>query len=1036
MQSLSVSTNGAQVGSSNGVCTSHLYVESALHDCPTAIPQINWEGNTADFIHALVTGLNKYGDCGDTPAIARVLREVADKQGDDVKVHAEKLITEMISGDTSENDDEICGCQRIRPLGGGGNGMVWLAWQPGTEREVAIKLLRPEKADKPERVRRFREEPRAQAKLSAVNAHVTQVFQVCEYNELPAIVMQYVAGGSLEAYLSKHGMPSAHVACDWLAQIANALDAAHTLSEPLYHRDVKPENILVRLGDDGQPDHLYLTDFGLALSDDPTKPRETMQGEKVGTREYIAPEQFASDYYHHGISAATDVYALAIMAYELLTGVLPFTGDDDEILAGHRSLPLPEHPSLAPFVLDALREGAAKDPTKRPESATAFVNNLRDALAGKAPAAIEHYLTDTLENHIQRVMPEEVFDALKEAYVRLAGETKKQRTPKKRPPKTKKHLTGKGLGFGIKKKNVTAPPPLELSGELHAPHEQGHYGEPEYTPDIRERVRTLKRVVMLGAPGAGKTFTLARLALDYAKAYYNDPNTPIPIFVPLSTYDTDEDFADFVARRMDGLAYGEMNAVWLLDALNEMPRDKGQLKHVLAFVNGLVKADTPFVLTCRVRDYEEDLRAVPELHRVDLQDLNPQQIHSILMHYIVDTDAVAQIWAGVMYGMDGETNLLEAWDAWDGSVNTFWQRPERTWDDNRTKRAHNYARDHIYTDPRKLMLLCRSPFTLVRLLVPGLVEAVEYADENSEDLTAVLQEVLPNNRAALFGAVIDSMLAAEGERKGWTKDDEDAIKSALEFTASALQATQQRTEMSLPDLLSAEKAPADLHDRLKMGRDAGLVTVTDTAVRFNHQLYQEYFATSRLRGLLADYDARYPDWEQGEPLPPRDERLVELFPQWWNPEGWRVTVALLGELEGVEGTGRVARWLASYTPSIAVEILIEENNDGLTLAQVLAQTPILKQTLIAGATARLDEENPVGRAAAYRVLGPPDIDADNREGIGLREDGLPDIQWGDEIAADTYTIGGDTDVWEPFDEREIKIDAPYALSTYLVTYRP
>jgi formylglycine-generating enzyme required for sulfatase activity/serine/threonine protein kinase len=970
------------------------FITDALQGCK-AENGIVYDGTPIDFTSQLVIGLHRYGVCdrGDF-AVVMLLRAILKRYGSDKAERGNALIAayeglfgtgqrESSPKSTLQAGDLVCGCTLVRRLGKGGNGEVWLADQPinaTTVRPVAIKLLLAKWRQDDTRLTRFREEPAAQMQLER-NPHVTPIYLTCEHDGLPAIVSRYVAGGALDSYTRGKAF-ALDTVIGWLAQVAAALDAAHTLPKPLIHRDVKPENILVELGTDGLPSHLYLTDFGLAFSDNDDSPRMTADGDKVGTSGYLAPEQFLTRVREeHGITPQTDIYALAIMAYELLTGDLPFTGEKHQVLTKHETLPLPEHPALSPALLSVLRQGAAKAPDQRPSSASAFVRALRAVWEGKAPEVVAHYLNVTLKAHIESTGSVKDIGVLQAAYGERTAQVRQQSTPHVMPVDPNDPLSNPvlaaddefALDFSFDD-DPADPPPMALEGKVYRPHGSDGYTEPTTTTNIRERLRDLKRVVLLGEPGAGKTFTLARLALDYRDAY---PQTAIvPLFVPLSKYDSDEPFEAFADRWLAGLAYREHSVIWLLDALNEMSDAHGQSKRLMTFIRGLVAADVPFVLTCRVRNYEESLRDVPDLHRVDLQDLNPQQIFDILAHYI-GTDYAESVWAGVMYGLRGQTDLRQAWEAWTGGVDAFWERPTSTYfqdeqgEYDAVKSSHLRARDHIHTDPRKLMLLCRSPFTLVRLLIPGIRAAAEHARARGVDVIPLLAKVLPNNRAKLFEQVIDRTLNAEKTRKAWSDGHIAAIKGALERAAAALQATEQRTEMAIP---AADRA------LLTDARDAGLLTLTDTTLRFNHQLYQEYFATKRLRDLLDDYDRRHPNWEAGEPLPLRDERLEEIFPDWWEPAGWAVTVTLLGELVGREGIAKVVRWLASYAPEITLNHLILANNDGLKLDDL---SPQAKQALIDSANARTTEPDPRGRAAAYRVLGHPAIDADHRPGIGV-----------------------------------------------------
>ena len=636
---------------------------------------------------------------------------------------------------------------------------------------------------------------------------------------------------------------------------------------------------------------------------------------------------------------------------------------------------------------------------------------------------IDHYLNQTLPQSILSVGSIANLGLLDKAFIGLSADVRQQATLNIETSALDDPDLNVGDDF-IYDFKLDDAPVMELQGAIYPPHERQQNTPPEYTPDVRQRMKALKRVVLLGDPGAGKTFTLARLALDYRADYLADPNAPIPIFIPLSTYRTAQDFDDFVTTCLDGLPFRELNVIWLLDALNEMPREYGQFGKVKQFIQQLVKADVPFVVTCRVRNYDEELRDVPDLYRVDLQDLNPRQIFDILTHFI-GSDYAEQIWADVMFGVttdyDGtKINLLDAWEIWTDGVHDFWQRPKYTWDDDEQMRQNLRGRNHIYTDPRKLMLLCRNPFTLVRLLIPRIQAATRVAKRDNRPLTALLDQVLPNNRARLFGDVIDGMLRSEAERKGWGSDDLSAIKTALAFTASTLQATEQRTEIGLADLRQAEGCPVGLIEHLKMGRDAGLITLSETSARFNHQLYQEYFATARLQTLLTDYTARHPDWEMGDALPPYDPQLAELFPQWWDAGGWRVTLALFGELEGRTGIDRVVRWVGCVAPEVAMHI-ITDNNDGLEIADL---SEIARQALIESVHTKTNELNPVGRASAYRVLGL--FDADKRKGVNvIIQDGikLPDIEWVT-IPAGEFT----------YQDGKMILDYDFQIARYPVTY--
>ncbi len=270
----------------------------------------------------------------------------------------------------------------------GGMGDVYRAVDEVLEREVAIKVL-AERYAEDEAIRvRFRHEALAAARLSGEPDTVT-IFDVGEWREQPFIVMEYLGGGTLAHRMTAGAQPPAR-ALGWLAQAAASLDAAHR--NGVVHRDVKPSNLLL----DGR-DSVHVADFGIARA--AGLDSNTLTGTVLGTAGYLAPEQAQG----HAVTAAADRYALAVVAYELLTGARPFAKDTPtaEALAHVRD-PVPpaslRNRSLPRAVDRVFELGLAKQPEARYPSCAAFVAALRHALAPKdvdatlalaAPAAVE-----------------------------------------------------------------------------------------------------------------------------------------------------------------------------------------------------------------------------------------------------------------------------------------------------------------------------------------------------------------------------------------------------------------------------------------------------------------------------------------------------------------------------------------------------------------------------------------------------------------------------------------------------------------------
>ena len=262
-------------------------------------------------------------------------------------------------------------------LAHGGMGEVYRATDSVLERPVAVKLLSDRYAQEDEARSRFRREALAAARLSAA-PNVVTVFDVGEHRGRPLIVMEYLEGGSVYERL-QHGRVSRTDALAWLEQAATALDRAH--ENGVVHRDVKPGNLL--LDAEG---NVHVSDFGIASAtgvDSSTAP-----GTVLGTAGYLAPEQARGE----SATAASDRYALAVVAFELLTGRRPFAGDTPTTEAfAHLHAEVPSatavDPTLPAGVDTVFGAALAKDPASRPASARELVAQLRDAVEGEAPIA-------------------------------------------------------------------------------------------------------------------------------------------------------------------------------------------------------------------------------------------------------------------------------------------------------------------------------------------------------------------------------------------------------------------------------------------------------------------------------------------------------------------------------------------------------------------------------------------------------------------------------------------------------------------------
>lgn len=222
------------------------------------------------------------------------------------------------------------GYKIVKPLGIGGMATVYKAFDPQTERHVAIKILPEYYAQYPEFRIRFEREAKSIAQLE--HLHILPIFTYGEEDDITYIVMRYLDGGTLTKYIRKHdGLPLTE-AHRILAQIAKALDYAH--DQGVLHRDVKPTNILF-----DNRNNAILTDFGVAKMLESDHPDLTATGGIVGTPKYMSPEQCQG---RKDLTPASDQYSLGIVLYEMVTGNVPFKADTPlAIIQQHLTAPLP-----------------------------------------------------------------------------------------------------------------------------------------------------------------------------------------------------------------------------------------------------------------------------------------------------------------------------------------------------------------------------------------------------------------------------------------------------------------------------------------------------------------------------------------------------------------------------------------------------------------------------------------------------------------------------------------------------------------------
>jgi YVTN family beta-propeller protein len=284
-----------------------------------------------------------------------------------------------------------------KKIGEGGMGSVYTARQPAMNRTVVLKVLSAKMVKTPEMLRRFRREVEVIARLE--HPYIVPVYDYGEIEEYPYVVMRYLTGGTLEEKL-RRDTPESQPLLRSLEQVAEALDYAH--ERGVVHRDLKPGNILF-----DERGNAYLADFGIAkaMAGDQDL---TATGGIVGTPAYMSPEQARGV----KLDGRTDVYSLAVVAYQTLAGKLPFEASTIwEWIDSHLAAPVPSiltsTPGLPPLVDEVFQRGLAKEPEERQATATEFMRELQAALRGAAvtPATVSGGQAATAGRRPERTSP-------------------------------------------------------------------------------------------------------------------------------------------------------------------------------------------------------------------------------------------------------------------------------------------------------------------------------------------------------------------------------------------------------------------------------------------------------------------------------------------------------------------------------------------------------------------------------------------------------------------------------------------------------
>ena len=283
-------------------------------------------------------------------------------------------------------------------LGRGGVGEVWKATDLSLNREVALKILRPELAARPAAVANFRAEALALARLNHPN--IATIYGIHETDGQPLIVMEYVLGQTLQAIVRGFGAMRSQRAIPYFLQVLDAIEHVH--AHGLVHRDLKAANVM--LSHQGM---VKVLDFGISRVARGVRGADRAEGtQEIGTPAWMAPEQV------RGAEAdiRTDVYALGLLLYYLTTGRLPFEAESSAaLLRAHASDQPPPPRRFAPTLPDAVEKVILRALAKDPRERFASVSDFRAALAeGFVPGLTIPLPSGTIEGIVASVLPDEL----------------------------------------------------------------------------------------------------------------------------------------------------------------------------------------------------------------------------------------------------------------------------------------------------------------------------------------------------------------------------------------------------------------------------------------------------------------------------------------------------------------------------------------------------------------------------------------------------------------------------------------------------
>ena len=501
-------------------------------------------------------------------------------------------------------------------------------------------------------------------------------------------------------------------------------------------------------------------------------------------------------------------------------------------------------------------------------------------------------------------------------------------------------------------------------------------------PDVLEAYRSLgrrpiRRLAVLGEPGAGKSFSLERIAIEYAERALQDAQAPIPLLVSLGFWTREaQKLQEFIEMQLGELGRfftslrDQKRAVLLLDAMNEIP--PGQRKLKASQIQRLAEDErfASVVVSCREKDFTADF-SLP-FDTLSLQPLTPRQVRSFLHRALSlhlgpgegPVEAEARFWR-IAGGEHGE-ELRQVWQAWKGAgadFELFWSAEDIPRENPATSSATSWEQNELWRrvrfDSRGLIRLAANPYLLtVMTALPA----------------------IPSNRAQLFEGFLEVLFEREREAREKRHDaarvpDRAAWEAALVELAETLQREGGAQEADgVRTALSQDDWPKSLSRAIiDFSVDASVLQLKGNDIRFTHQLLQEYLASRLL--LAASRSAARP--------------AADFWPTatWWERSGWEVVAEIAGESCGadLDAQARLIAWLAEANPEVACEVWRRLGQPALPVPADIAGRWLARSDRRWTGISSVRPGGHRARAWAFRPGSAPRR--------GLRADGLPAIDW-------------------------------------------